>query len=503
MPSDLEAVHVSSLSLDGHAEIPEMWLRRSERICVVGGSDTGKTRFAMHCLGLLQSSEADSSNRHDPERSAFVPPQPSLLFSGIKSTLAGELELTFQFLGMKIPNDLSAYVDHEFATELKRDPFSFSGGQTAKLAVSMVAAKQPQLWVLDQAFDSLSIAAKLSLSDFLEKARKRGAIILETHARLPPWVEQVSRCIFLSKHGKPVIGRYNEVSRTRLSFPMWTPEIRLQNLKASREYLISQSPRQKESSFPEIANRQFSISALNMYFEYNVGIFRLGPVSFRVGSGDSIGIIGENGAGKSTLLKLLSGLIEPSSGEVKWHDNRFSKAQVSSKKIMYCFQNPDEQIYRATTRDEIFLNKSKSSLVPAWAMWLIDRLGLSEDLGRTPADLSLSKRRLLNIASIFAAAPSCIALDEPTAYLDDEEIMAVLDVIRQYQLAGGTLLTISHDSDFLGEICTRLFHIQSGRLDNVFDPADWPNESKPFALRASENTSHVTTSLYDLIFRFN
>jgi len=215
-------------------------------------------------------------------------------------------------------------------------------------------------------------------------------------------------------------------------------------------------------------------------FNYPNGVEAVRGVSLSVGAGESVAIIGQNGAGKTTLAKLVNGLLKPTSGEVLLGGEPTKKwtAARTARRVGYVFQNPDDQIFNKSVRDEVAyaLGRLKVSGDDA-ARRVDDALtltGLSKQADTNPYDLPLSVRKFVTIASVVALDTDVVLLDEPTAGQDLIGLNRLIAILRELRRRGKAVVTITHDMEFVSQNFERtvvMAHRQvldDGRTDEVF-----------------------------------
>lgn len=199
------------------------------------------------------------------------------------------------------------------------------------------------------------------------------------------------------------------------------------------------------------------IELKNVSFSYPGGFLAVDDVSMSFDLGESVAIIGQNGAGKTTTVKLMNNLYQPTEGSVlvAGEDTRkFTTAQVA-RKVGYVFQNPDDQIFQPTVEREVGYS-SKMNKVPAdeakkWFDLGVSLTGLENELEQNPYNLPLSIRKFVTIASVIALNPDVIILDEPTAGQDLIGLRRLAKLIATMKEIGKTVITITHDMDFVIE----------------------------------------------------
>lgn len=195
----------------------------------------------------------------------------------------------------------------------------------------------------------------------------------------------------------------------------------------------------------------------------------LDGVTLEISAGETIGIAGESGCGKSTLGKILSGLIKPDNGEVRFHGAALSELSPESfnifrRQTQMIFQdpfsslNPRMRIGDAIAEPLALSGKVGSSSLRPAVEELMTKVGLTpEQYNRFPHEFSGGQRQRIGIARALAASPSIIIADEPVSSLDISIQAQILNLLRnmkfEYQLS---LVIISHDLSVLRYLCDRV-----------------------------------------------
>jgi energy-coupling factor transport system ATP-binding protein len=181
-------------------------------------------------------------------------------------------------------------------------------------------------------------------------------------------------------------------------------------------------------------------------------------------------IIGQNGAGKTTLVKLLKGLLKPVNGSIFFGKDDISKKTVAmmASSVGYVFQNPDDQIFKYTVKDEILFGPKNigmpESEADKRAADALAMVGLSDKAGENPYDLELSERKMVTIASVIAMNTDVIILDEPTIAQDAAGRKTLSDIIRTLNDEGKFVLAILHDMEFVAETFSRIIVMAKGKV---------------------------------------
>ncbi|MET7855506.1 ATP-binding cassette domain-containing protein [Streptomyces avermitilis] len=198
-------------------------------------------------------------------------------------------------------------------------------------------------------------------------------------------------------------------------------------------------------------------------------------VSFRIEPGEVVGFLGPNGAGKTTTLKLLSGLLHPTSGEVRIGRHRPAERDRDFlNSIAFVMGQRQQLVWDIPVRDSLELNRVVYRVPNAdfrrTREELVEMLDVGSLLGRTPRTLSLGQRMRCEIAASLIHCPRLLFLDEPTLGLDITMQRRIRSFIRDHnRLRGTTVLLTSHYMGDIAALCDRALVIHQGAL--VYDGA--------------------------------
>jgi branched-chain amino acid transport system ATP-binding protein/branched-chain amino acid transport system permease protein len=213
------------------------------------------------------------------------------------------------------------------------------------------------------------------------------------------------------------------------------------------------------------------------------GLVAVNDVSFQVRAGEIVGLIGPNGAGKSTTFNLVTGVQPLSRGSVMFRGQTISGRPARA--IARCglgrtFQHvkmiPDMTVLEnvalgAYTRGRkgvlsamARMDRAEERALFKEAQRQLDRIGMGPWLHELAGNLAMGQQRLLEIARALCSDPALLLLDEPAAGLRHKEKRALVDVLRQLQREGMSILLVEHDMDLVMDVCDRLVVMEYGTL---------------------------------------
>jgi energy-coupling factor transport system ATP-binding protein len=202
-------------------------------------------------------------------------------------------------------------------------------------------------------------------------------------------------------------------------------------------------------------------------------------VTFSVNRGEWLAIVGHNGSGKSTIAKLLSGLLLPTSGEIKLHnETKLTEETVWEFRshIGMVFQNPDNQFVGTTVKDDVAFGLENRGVARDEMVKRIENsltlVNMQEFLDQEPHHLSGGQKQRVAIASILAIQPSILLLDEATSMLDPkgryEVIQTIHELKRKQEI---TVISITHDLEEAAK-ADRILVLNKGNVFAEGTPTD-------------------------------
>lgn len=211
------------------------------------------------------------------------------------------------------------------------------------------------------------------------------------------------------------------------------------------------------------------------------GLVAVKDMSFEIRAGEVVGLIGPNGAGKSTMFNLVTGVLPPSSGEIRFVGKNID--QLDSRRIVQMgigrsFQHvhliPQLSVLEnvamgahlrgrsSPLKAALRLDRHEEAKLLFLAAEQIRRVGLGDFMHTPAGSLALGQQRILEIARALCTDPTLLLLDEPAAGLRLKEKEALADLIRQLKAEGMSVLLVEHDMDFVMGLTDRLVVMEFG-----------------------------------------
>jgi ABC-2 type transport system ATP-binding protein len=215
------------------------------------------------------------------------------------------------------------------------------------------------------------------------------------------------------------------------------------------------------------------IELINITKQYN-NTTVVDELNLEIKTGEIVGIIGHNGAGKSTTMKMIAGLVEPTSGEIRVMGHNMQKNNTRVKqKIGYLPE--DSPLYEAMTAQQYLLFFSELYQMPRQqALKRIDEILASLHLTektKLTGEFSKGMKRKTAIARALLHDPDLLILDEPNSGLDPLTSFFIINYLRTLKRQGKTILLSAHNLFHVETICDRVGIIKNGKL-LVFDTMD-------------------------------
>jgi cobalt/nickel transport system ATP-binding protein len=205
----------------------------------------------------------------------------------------------------------------------------------------------------------------------------------------------------------------------------------------------------------------------DLAYVYPDGHQALFGVDLEVQRGERVAILGPNGSGKTTLALHLNGILRAQRGTIHVNGLHLDKDSVATirRLVGLVFQDPDDQLFMPTVRDDVAFGPSNLGLTGAElelrVAGSLDAVGMQAVADRPPHHLSFGQKRRVCVATVLAMEPAVLVLDEPTSNVDPasrREMIALLDSLDV------TIISITHDLPYALETCSRSVILDGGRV---------------------------------------
>jgi len=437
-----------------------------ERVLLLGASGAGKSTLLTGMAGLL--GDADEGERRgslqvdgsDPEtqrgRIGLVLQDPD---AGVVLSRVGD-DVAFGCENLGVPaEDIPARVAEALDAvgldvPLDRATAALSGGQKQRLALAGALAMRPGLLLLDEPTANLDPDGVQEIRASVERVvAATGATLVVIEHRTAVWADLMTRVIVVGTDGGLLAdGAPDDVFRAHgdalAEAGVWVPghPVGLPVLPVRPAV----DPADAILTTRDLAVTRDRRRAVQRGLE------------LAVPDGAATVIVGPNGAGKSTLALTLAGLLDALHGTVEAAEGlrgrrgldpiRWTSRELLTR-IGMVFQDPEHQFLTQTVRDELAVGPRAlgwdDARIDAVVDALLERLGLTALAAANPFTLSGGQKRRLSVATVLAAAPAVIVLDEPTFGQDRRGWIGIVSLLQEEIARGTTVVAVTHDADVI------------------------------------------------------
>ena len=210
-----------------------------------------------------------------------------------------------------------------------------------------------------------------------------------------------------------------------------------------------------------------TIDAIDLHYVYPDGTMGLNGVSFHIGHGESVALVGANGAGKSTLLMHLNGCLTATQGVMRIGDYPVTTKTLKTvrRTVGMLFQDPDDQLFMPTVFDDVAFGPLNLGLpaveVEQKVMQALETVGVPHLIKRPPYKLSGGEKRSAAIAAVLSMSPDILVMDEPSSSLDPRSRRRLIGLLKTFQ---HTKIIATHDLDMAMDLCQRTIVLHRGRI---------------------------------------
>ena len=484
-------------------------IRSGERVAIVGKNGSGKSTLAKIIAGLTAPDSGyvklcgekvfeNTTAYADAYKNArkfigalFQSPEDQIVTTVTEDDVAFGLEnLNVEQHKMRklVNNALEAV---HMQNHRLSNPSLMSGGQMQKVALAGSIAMQSKLLVLDEPTSMLDSKSRENVDTLFDDLHKSGTSIVQITHRIDE-CQNADRILLLEN------GVLHEICLEKLE--SYFNNSKYSFSKKAQENINNYAKQNASISDSTHTNKAISISHLTVKYDDKSPAV-INDYSLDVNEGEIVAIMGENGCGKSTLAKALCGLLKAESGSISVE--KIPVSGKTSKKnrqklreiIGYVMQLPEQQLFANTVREDVAYGPKNFGLKGDALKECVDetlRLLNLEDLAeKSPFSLSGGQQRLVAIAGVLAFRPRVLVLDEPTAGLDFEASLRILEILRTLNNQGVTIVMITHNLQEAKALGARLVTLKANKSESLEDK----NKSSQETIKQEETSQEKSTSL--------
>ncbi|HIY24084.1 MAG TPA: ABC transporter ATP-binding protein [Candidatus Brachybacterium merdigallinarum] len=491
----LEDLHVRFAGADEHAVSGAgLEVAEGEVLAVVGESGSGKSVSIMAALGLLPESAevsgsatfrgaeligADSRQLREVRgsRIAMIFQDPSASLDPV-FTVGHQIQASVR----RHSPGLSERKRRARAVELLESvgipdaarrsgdyPHQFSGGQLQRIMIAISLAAEPELLIADEPTTALDVTVQLEILELLRRLnRERGtAVLIITHDM--GVVADIAHRVVVMRHGRII-----EQAPVRTLFARPQHDYTRTLLGAVPTGV---APTARGTDEPRSAVLEVSDLSIRYRTRFARTAEIVSDVSFRVESGEVLGLVGESGSGKTSIARSLIGLAPLSAGTVRFEGTDLATApravrRAARSRIGTVFQNPSGALNPRLSIGDSIAEPLRAHggftrlQIQVRVHELLEQVRLPPSwVERAPHELSGGQKQRVAIARALSLRPRLLVADEPTSSLDVSVQAEVLDLLRRLkaELQFGCLL-ISHDLLVVQEMCEQVLVLRGGRI---------------------------------------
>ena len=481
-----------------------------ERVLIAGPSGSGKSTLAACINGLNPFSNPGECSGTLTVDGVDAPHSSIFELAGHVGTVLQDPD--GQFIGLTVGEDIAFSLENnctpqpemkeivQHAAELVGienhlgfAPHELSGGQKQRVSLAGVMVDDVKILLFDEPLANLDPATgkqAIELIDTIQQKTDTTVLIIEHRLEDVLW-RNVDRIVLvnegriladlcpdellsgslLAENGirEPLYVtamRYAGIAVTPEKHPAHIHSVVLDEADTARLHSWFQAeplPAPKPAPEPLLEVR-------DLCFGYNKGQHTLQNVSFSIGKGEMVSIVGRNGAGKSTLSKLICGFETQDSGEIYLNgkDLKDENIRRRAKLIGYVMQNPNQMISKTMIYDEVAMALQGSGLTEEQILEKVEDTlkvcGLYPFRNWPVSALSFGQKKRVTIASVLVQDPELILLDEPTAGQDFRHYTDIMEFLQGLNTRGVTVVMITHDMHLMLEYTPRALVFCDGQL---------------------------------------
>ena len=481
-----------------------------ERVLIAGPSGSGKSTLAACINGLNPFSNPGECTGTLTVDGVDAPHSSIFELAGHVGTVLQDPD--GQFIGLTVGEDIAFSLENnctpqpemkeivQHAAELVGienhlgfAPHELSGGQKQRVSLAGVMVDDVKILLFDEPLANLDPATgkqAIELIDTIQKKTDTTVLIIEHRLEDVLW-RNVDRIVLVNE-GRILADLHPDellsgslLAENGIREPLYVTAMRYAGIAVTPEkhpahihsVVLDEADTARLHSWfraeplpaPKPAPEPL-LEVKNLCFGYSKGQHTLQNVSFSIGKGEMVSIVGRNGAGKSTLSKLICGFETQDSGEIYLNgkDLKDENIRRRAKHIGYVMQNPNQMISKTMIYDEVAMALQGSGMTEEQIREKVEDTlkvcGLYPFRNWPVSALSFGQKKRVTIASVLVQDPELILLDEPTAGQDFRHYTDIMEFLQGLNARGVTVVMITHDMHLMLEYTPRALVFCEGQL---------------------------------------
>ena len=481
-----------------------------ERVLIAGPSGSGKSTLAACINGLNPFSNPGECSGTLTVDGVDAPHSSIFELAGHVGTVLQDPD--GQFIGLTVGEDIAFSLENDCTPqpEMKEivqhaaelvgiehhlgfAPHELSGGQKQRVSLAGVMVDDVKILLFDEPLANLDPATgkqAIELIDSIQQKTDTTVLIIEHRLEDVLW-RNVDRIVLVNEGRILADLRPDELlsgsllAENGIREPLYVTAMRYAGIAVTPEkhpahihsVVLDEADTARLHSWfqaeplpaPKPAPEPL-LEVKDLCFGYNKGQHTLQNVSFSIGKGEMVSIVGRNGAGKSTLSKLICGFETQDSGEIYLNgkDLKDENIRRRAKHIGYVMQNPNQMISKTMIYDEVAMALQGSGMTEEQIREKVEDTlkvcGLYPFRNWPVSALSFGQKKRVTIASVLVQDPELILLDEPTAGQDFRHYTDIMEFLQGLNARGVTVVMITHDMHLMLEYTPRALVFCEGQL---------------------------------------